>query len=251
MDKENSYIKYDYLYLDDGTVNQEITSEPKSCLVKCQNNPDCKGLDIISSKSNPNVKCKYINNICYSNFKKLDSKSNFYKKSNDVELENLIPYNATIAGKNLYVKDNDILTVSDTESTPWVYDTDNLNLKVSNKDLCMVIKDDKVDVTKCNTYSPEQKIVYENIYSTLRPKSKLYNCISLNNSNDKLVILPCGKSLKNEIIFDTYYNNMDNQENFSADVGNDKDYTLNLTYYTIYMIMLIMILFLVLVITKN
>ena len=109
MNEQNSYIKYDYLYLDDGSGNEEITPNSKSCFEKCDADPNCQGLNIISSKLNPNVKCKYINNICYSNFKKLDPKSSFYKKSDVIELENLIPYNVSIAGKNLNVNDNNEL----------------------------------------------------------------------------------------------------------------------------------------------
>lgn len=244
-------IKYDYLYLDDGSNNEEITNNKNDCFIKCIDDPNCQGLNIISSKLNPNVKCKYLNNICYSNFKKLDSKSIFYKKAFESELENLIPYNIKIAGKNLN-EINDKINISDIELTPWVFDKDNSNVKVENKDLCLEVNNSSVSLEKCNTYNPKQKLVYENIYNTIRPVNNLFQCIGLNNSNDNLIVESCGKSLKNEIFFNTYYNNTNNmdiesKENFST----EEDYTLNLTYYTIYMIMLVMILFLVLVISKN
>lgn len=264
----SNYIKYDNLVLNDGTNAQETVNNENDCINKCSNNPNCQGVNI--RKNNQNqisedgynyqnvlpVKCEYINNICYSNTKNKNNDSNFYAKKNNLHLENNTPYLLKNNNICLSVSNNNIVGGSSCNNiknpTPVLFDTTHNTIKIGTKgDTCLNFDNNNLNLLKCNTFSPNQKFIYENVYNTLRPYNDTTQCVNakkLNNGTYKFSTDPCGQlTTKNETKFENYHNYIsdDSIEHFK-----NKDYSTDMTYYIIYITLLCMIAFLVIVSSK-
>jgi hypothetical protein len=268
-----AYIQYDNLVLNDGSNNQELTNTPVKCIIKCLNNPNCQGLNIIKNVNQekiingnnyqtlPAATCEYVNNICYSNSKTENTNAKFYAKKNNLAFENNVPYLLDIGNECLSIQQNknDIIefkaiSCNDyNKLTPVYIDNVNDTIKVSNEDnTCLQFNGDGVPhLSKCNDYDNSQKFIYDHVYKSLRPLNDTTKCL-LKNSNNELFFADCNLKAENPTItktttFQNYYrpDSDDNIEYF------EHDYSVDMRYYIIYMIFLLVIIYLVIVISSK
>lgn len=269
----SNYIKYDGLFLNDGNNKKEIVNSEQICINNCFHNPNCQGVNIDTNNNKPEVSadgytykiippvtCEYVSNICYSNTQTNDNNSSFYGKKNNQHLENNIPYllknnniclslknnNSVIEGSAC----NDFINLS-----PIFFDVNTNIIKIGTEgDVCLNYNNSnkKLHLTKCNTFNPGQKFVYDNIYKTLRPYNDSTHCVNVTNSNNNTnyhySVMPCTKpTSENNIIFDNYYikTSEDGIEYFQ-----NNDYSIDMTYYVIYISLLCIIAFLVIISSK-
>jgi len=267
----SNYVKYNNLLLNDGTNKKETVNLKTDCINKCSNNPNCQGVNIITNnvqnqvntdgynyQNVPQITCQYVSNICYSNTKNENANSTLYAKKNNSHLENNVPYllknnNVCLSTKNNNLgatNCNDINNV-----TPVLVNTDSNIIKVGMKgDICLNYDNNgNLNLDKCNTFNPNHKFIYENVYNTLRPYNDSSQCVNTTkitnngNTNYKYITVPCTQSSsQNNVTFENYHNTIaDNIEHFQ-----NKDYSTDMMYYVIYITLLCMIAFLVIISSK-
>ena len=263
--RNDDYIKYDNLLLNDGTDKQEMANSGYNCITKCSNDPNCQGVNIIMNnvKNNihedgynyqniPPVTCEYVNNICYSNTKSENDNSIFYAKKN-LHLENNVPHLLKNNNICLSVKNNNLVGNSNcndtTNLTPVFFEKGFIKVGTEG-DNCINVHNGNLNLSKCNSFLPNGKFVYENVYNTLRPYSDTTQCISTygDKNQNYFYITPFEQSSdKCNITFENYHAGIqdDNIESFQ-----NTDYSTDMTYYIIYMTLLCMIAFLVIISSK-
>lgn len=268
----SNYIKYDNLVLNDGTNLQDTVNNENDCFNKCSDNPNCQGVNIIKNNQNKvsedgynyqNVlplKCEYINNICYSNTKNKNTNSTFYAKKNNLHLENNTPY--ILKNNNICLSlnnNNNMIGGSSCDNikniTPVLFDTSHDTIKIDIKgDTCLNFDNNNLNLLKCNTFSPNQKFIYDNVYNTLRPYNDTTQCVNakeiINNgiTNYKFSTDPCKELIsKNDTKFENYHSYISDD---SIEYFQNKDYSTDMTYYIIYITLLCMIAFLVIISSK-
>ena len=270
----NAYIKYDNLVLNDGSNNQDLTNNPVDCVTKCVNDPNCQGLNIIKNvnqeevttngynyQSPPKAICEYVSNINYSNSKTENTNAKFYAKKNNLAFENNVPYLLDIGNECLSLQKNsngsivfNAVSCNDYDKlTPVYFDTSSDTIKVGTDDtVCLKYTDDGApQLVKCNYFDDSQKFIYDHVYKTLRPLNNTDKCL-WKDPTKNLVFYDCSNvytdpSISKTTTFQNYYKPTkdDDIEYFK------KDYTIDMTYYIIYMIFLCIIFYLVIVMSSK
>jgi hypothetical protein len=276
INRNNSYtdyIQYDNLLLNDGSNVQELTNVPSECITSCINNPNCRGLNIVLNTGQnevstdgynyqnvPKVTCEYVSNICYSNAKSENPNSKFFAKKHNLHFENNTPYllknngvclsaqsdtkgNTTLIGVNC----NDSSKVS-----PVLFNTtaDTIQVGTDSGACLSYTSDTGLKLLKCNIWDQNQKFIYDHVYNTLRPISDTTKCITTTKTTQNdgsplytFGIGACGNpSPSNNTTFENYYR-PDPEEDYIEYFEND--YSVDMGYYIIYMILLLMIAYLV------
>lgn len=267
-----SYIQYDNLLLNDGTNNKQLTNVPSECVTACVNDPNCRGLNLILNTGQnqvatdgynyqdvPKVTCEFVSNISYSNSKTSNPNSKFFAKNNNLNFENNVPYLLKNSRNCLSVQQdsggNNKLIGSDcndsSKVTPVLFNTQQDMIKVGTEgDSCLIYTNDGLDLLKCNNWDQNQKFIYDHVYNTLRPASDTTQCITTTKTTQPdgsplytYGMGACGNpSDSNNIIFENYYK--PNQKDDYIEYF-EKDYSVDMTYYIIYMVLLCMIAYLV------
>jgi hypothetical protein len=270
----DAYIKYDNLILNDGTNIQDLTNNPIDCITKCVNNPNCQGLNIIKNvnpeeittngynyQTIPKATCEYISNINYSNSKTENINAKFYAKINNLAFENNVPYLLDIGNKCLSLQKKpdgsmafNAVSCNDYDKlTPVYFNTASDTIKVgTDGNNCLKYSTDGTpQLVKCNDYDNSQKFIYDYVYKSLRPFNDTTKCL-WKNGDENLVFFDSGvivndPTLSHVTTFQNYYkpDKDDNIEYF------EKDYTVDMTYYIIYMILLCLIFYLVIIISSK
>lgn len=267
--KTVDYIKYDSLLLNDGSGKKDLTNDPSTCIKSCLNNPNCRGVNIVNNvgqnevstdgynyQNVPKVTCEYVDNVCYSNAKENNSNSTFYAKKHNLHFENNVPYLLKNNGRCLSVTNSQsgpVLNASDcndsSKVTPVFFDTVVDTIKVgTDGDVCLKYGNDQIQLQKCNTFDESQKFIYDHVYNTLRPNSDTTKCLVTSKGEDgyKFGIGQCDwqPPPESNTTFENYYK-PDPTEDYIEYFEND--YSVDMRYYIIYMILLCMIAYLVIV----
>jgi hypothetical protein len=271
----DSYITYNNLQLNDGTNLQDLTNNGLDCVNKCIKNPNCKGLNILQNtgqqevtsdgynyEQTPSVTCEYVSNIAYSNSKVENENSTFYAKKNNLAFEKNTPYLLNTGNECLSVqknKDGSLnlkgISCNDYDNlTPVYFNTDSDTIKVGEEgNNCLKYYNasamDNNSLQKCNDFDNSQKFIYDHVFKTLRPFNDTSKCL-YRDSNGTYVISDCA-------INDLAVNKTTTFENYYKPGKDDfieyfqQDYSVNMGYYIIYMILLLMICYLVIISSKN
>jgi hypothetical protein len=276
----NSYIQYDNLLLNDGSNKQQSTNVPSECITKCVNDPNCRGVNVILNTGQnevssdgytyqdaPKATCEYVSNICYSNSKTPNPNSKFFAKKHNLHFENNVPYLLKNSGTCLSVQSdpnsNDKLLGVDCNNSdkvsPVYFDTSADTIKIgSDGDACLrYTGSDGLSLLKCNIWDQNQKFIYDHVYNSLRPISDTTQCITTTKSTQPdgtplytYGVAQCGKpSSSNHTTFENYYkpDPKDDYIEYYNKLHETQDYSLDLTYYTFYMVLLCIIAYLVIV----
>lgn len=269
----DAYITYPELVVNDGTGLQDLTNTPMDCVNKCIKNPNCKGLNIITStgsdevttdsynyQSIPSSTCEYVSNISYSNALSENSNSTFYAKKNNLAFEGNTPYLLNTGNECLALQKNNDGTINFKTSscndydnlTPVYFNTASDTIKIGEESNSCLKRYDSSALTqnslvKCNDFDNSQKFIYDHVYKTLRPLELTDQCL-WRDCNGVYVFANCDlpnapACMSKTTTFENYYKpeKDDFVEYFQ------QDYTVDMTYYIIYMILLLMIFYLVIV----
>lgn len=271
----DAYIQYDNLVLNDGTNIQDLTNNPVDCITKCVNNPNCQGLNIIKNvnpeeittngynyQTIPKATCEYISNINYSNSKTENKNAKFYAKKNNLAFENNVPYLLDIGNKCLSLQKNpdgsmafNAVSCDDYDKlTPLYFNTASDTIKVGNEgNYCLKYSTyGSPQLVKCNDYDNSQKFIYDHVFKSLRPFNDTTKCLWKDGDNN-IIFFDNDTAVENDstiskvTTFQNYYkpDKDDYIEYF------EKDYTVDMTYYIIYMILLCLIFYLVIMISSK
>lgn len=267
----DAYISYPNLVVNDGTYIQDLTNNQLTCINKCNSNPNCKGLNIIKNlpqeevtidgynyEQTPTIACEYVSNIAYSNSLVENENSTFYAKKNNLAFENNTPYllntgneclslqkmkDGTLDFKSVSCNDYDNLT-------PVYFNTTSDTVKVGNEgNNCLRYVETDLNLTPCNDYNNDQKFIYDHVFKSLRPFNDTNKCLWRNVNGDYL-FSDCNlinSNMSKTTTFENYYKpeKDDYIEYF------EKDYSVDLRYYIIYMVLLLMIFYLVILSSKK
>lgn len=266
-----SFIKYDNLLLTDGSNKQQLVNTPSECINTCVNDPNCKGLNVILNNGQnevttdgynyqnvPPVTCEYVTNICYSNAKSVNSNSKFFAKKHDLQFDTTTPYLIKTNGVCLYIDNNNNLLSGNCNNSnsvsPVYFDNANDMIKVdSNGNNCLsYTADTGLIITRCNVYDSNQKFIYENVYNTLRPYNDTTQCITtstkINSDGSSTYIFVVSPFVnpgpENNMTFEAYYKPNPTEDYIEYF---ENDYSVDMGYYIIYMILLCMIAYLVII----
>ena len=268
----SDYIQYDNLVLNDGSNKQELTNVPLDCVTSCINNPNCRGLNIIMNtgenevsvdgynyQDTPKVTCEYVSNICYSNTQTTNPNSKFFAKKNNLHFENNTPYllknngvcltGATSRGSYVGWDCNEASIVE-----PVVFDTANDMISLQNDpNRCLATTNNNEFIfDNCNVWDSKQKFIYDHVYNTLRPLNDTTQCVTTTNIPQgdgsplyHFGMAPCGNPTpENNTTFENYYKPDPKEDNIEYF---ENDYSVDMGYYIVYMILLCMIAYLVIV----
>jgi len=274
----DAYISYPNLVVNDGTGIQDLTNNAWTCVNKCKSNPNCKGLNIIQNipqeevttdgynyEQTPTTACEYVSNISYSNSLVKNENSTFYAKKNNLAFENNTPYllntgneclslqkktDGTLDFKSISCKDYDNVT-------PVYFNTASDTIRVGDEgNNCLTYYDSLImsngSLQKCNDYASNQKFIYDHVFKSLRPIDNTTQCLWKDNNGD-FIITDCDRpynpkmTMSKTTTFENYYKpeKDDYIEYFQ------KDYSVDLRHYILYMILLLMILYLMVVSSKK
>jgi hypothetical protein len=273
----DAYISYPNLLVNDGTGIQDLTNNAWICVNKCKSNPNCRGLNIIQNipqeevttdgynyEQSPNIACEYVSNISYSNSRVENENSTFYAKKNNLAFENNTPYllntgneclslqkkkDGTLDFKSTFCNDYDKLT-------PVYFNTASDTIKIGQEgNNCLKYYNDsgmdQNNLQKCNDYDNSQKFIYDHVLKSLRPFNDTTKCL-WRDANGLYVFADCilpnaNNNMSKTTTFENYYKpeKDDYVEYFQ------QDYTVDLRYYILYMILLLMILYLMVVSSKK
>lgn len=269
----NSYISYPKLLVNDGTKIQDLTNNSLSCINKCKNNPNCKGLNIIENISqeevtadgynyepSPNISCEYVSNISYSNSLVENENSTFYAKKNNLAFENNTPYLLNTGNECLSLQKNtdgslDFKSISCNDYdnlTPVYFNTASDTIKIGQEgNACLKYIGSDLNIIPCNDYDNGQKFIYDHVLKSLRPLEDTTQCLWKGQDN-QLAFMNCSNEVVSPFVsktttFENYYKpeKDDYIEYFK------QDYTVDLRYYILYMVLLLMILYLMVVSSKK
>jgi hypothetical protein len=265
-----SLIQYNNLLLTDGSNKQQLVNTPNECINTCINDPNCKGLNVILNTGQnevttdgynyqnvPPITCEYVSNICYSNAKSENSNSKFFAKKHDLNFDNNTPYLLKMNGGCLSQGPNLVgLNCNDSSNvTPVYFDNKNDMIKIDSQgNNCLAYTPDHgLYTSECNWFDTSQKFIYENVYNTLRPLDDTTLCITAHRINGINLPNPAfsvgiapfvNPGPENNITFEAYYK-PDPKEDYIEYFEND--YSVDMRYYIIYMILLCMIAYLVII----
>lgn len=267
----NIYLTYNETLVNDGSQEQELTNNKMNCINKCIGNPNCQGVNIITDTGTsedvsdgykysvlPNITCEYVDNISYSNAVSKNPNSTFYAKKNNLQFENNVPYLLNTGNECLSVQkvNNENINFKGVSCndynnlTPIQFNTNSDMLKIdSENNLCLSYNgtNGKLNFANCNDYNTNLKFVYDHVLKTIRPFNNTNICIQ-RDSNNNFVYGECDSKLDvSTTTFENYYkpDKNDDVEYF------EQDYTVDLVYYTIYLILLCIIVYLVIMISKK
>lgn len=273
----DAYISYPNLVVNDGTGIQDLTNNAWTCVNKCKSNPNCKGLNIIQNipqeevttdgynyEQTPTTACEYVSNISYSNSLVKNENSTFYAKKNNLAFENNTPYLLNTGNECLSLQKKTDGTINFKTSscndfdnlTPVYFNTASDTVKIGQEgNNCLKRYDSSAmtqnSLVKCNDFDNSQKFIYDHVYKTLRPLELTDQCL-WRDCNGVYVFAACDlpnapRCMSKTTTFENYYKpeKDDYIEYFQ------KDYTVDLRYYVLYMILLLMILYLMVVSSKK
>lgn len=273
----DSYITYPNLIVDDGTGIQDLTNNASTCINKCKSNPNCRGLNIIENipqeevttdgynyEQSPSIACEYVSNISYSNSRVENENSTFYAKKNNLAFENNTPYllntgneclslqkktDGTLNFKSISCNDYDNVT-------PVYFNTASDTIKIGQEaNNCMKYYNnsamDQNSLQKCNDYDNSQKFIYDHVLKSLRPFNDTTKCL-WRDADGVYVFSDCNSpnanvNMSKTTTFENYYK--PSQDDYIEYF--QKDYTVDLRYYILYVILLFMILYLMIVSSKK
>jgi hypothetical protein len=271
-----SYIKYPNLLVTDGIGKLELTNgveDTLNCVDKCLKDPNCSGLNLIQNipqeevttdgynyEQTPTTACELVNNISYSNSRVENENSTFYAKKYNLAFENNTPYLLNTGNECLSLTKNadKSLAFSTTSCndynniTPVYFNTASDTIKVGQEgNYCLNYNGPgDLNLVLCNDYNDNQKFIYDHVFKSLRPIDDTDKCIW--RQNNKLIYDDCNianpdKNMSKTTTFENYYKpeKDDYIEYF------EQDYSVDLRYYILYMILLLMILYLMILSSKK
>lgn len=232
--KTNEYIEYDKIQIIDGNNKEYNVVEPKTCMIKCENEPNCIGTSICIKKTDKNklkVLCEDINNISTMNTQNEDKNCKTFIKKKEMFEKNTI-YIIKINGKYLTIKNNRLTTSSKIKDAEQVLINGKKIIFKKLHDSCLYAHDSYVYIIKCNDFDKQQEFVYDDINKTLRLYNDTKYCIIAEDGN--IMIREYNEIYKNNIIIENYIDN----ENFELEQQITKT---NNIIYVIYFVLLIII----------